>query len=255
MYTYFQVNSFTRELTGGNPAGVVLLDEPISADVMQRIAGSHMLPETAFVVLGEQLQVRWFTPVTEMDLCGHATLAAAHVLFEHREWQLEIVDFQYGGGSLDVRKVGDGYEMTFPARTAQPTDIDGLADALGAKPVGVFKSRDVLALLEDEKAVHSLRPDFHALSEIDATGVIVTAKGESSDFVSRYFAPRIGIDEDPCTGSAHCTLAPYWAAKLDKRVMNARQLSQRGGDMVCEVAGDKVILTGHAVTFIEGKIV
>lgn len=255
MYTYFQVNSFTREPTGGNPAGVVLLDAPISASEMQRIAGSHLLPETAFVTLGERPQVRWFTPLTEMDLCGHATLAAAHVLFEHRNWPAETVEFKYGGGSLEVRRAEDAYEMTFPARPAKLANVAGLADALGIKPVEVYKSRDVLALLEDEQAVHSLRPDFHALSEIDATGVIVTSAGKSSDFVSRYFAPRIGIDEDPCTGSAHCTLAPFWAEKLDKKVMNARQLSQRGGDMVCEVAGGKVIITGHAVTFIEGKIV
>ncbi|MHC4839846.1 MAG: PhzF family phenazine biosynthesis protein [Planctomycetota bacterium] len=254
MLTYFQVNAFTSEATGGNPAGVVLLDSPLSAGEMQRIAGCHMLPETAFVVLDEQPHIRWFTPMTEMDLCGHATLAAGHVLFSHVEWEGASIAFQYGGGELTVVKSSYGYDMTFPARPAKPVDVPGIAEALGVTPVKVLKSRDVLAVLDSEKTVHELRPDFHALKEIDAAGVMVTAKGASSDFVSRFFAPRVGIDEDPVTGSAHCTLAPYWAEQLGKTTMKARQLSTRGGELTCTVQGENVLLHGDAVTFLKGHV-
>ena len=250
---YFQVNAFTRDLTGGNPAGVCLLKKWPSSMKMQQIAASHLLPETAFIVPGEP-KLRWFTPTTEIDLCGHATLGAAHVLFERGEANGEV-RFETRSGELKVRRLADGYEMDFPAKEA--TTIrppSGLNPALGAGANEVLDGYFLMAVLQDERAVRDLTPDLRAIELMHAHAVIVTAPGDDVDFVSRVFAPRVGIPEDHVTGSAHCMLAPYWADRTGRKKLAARQLSTRGGEIECEVKGKRVMLRGHAVTFIEGEL-
>jgi PhzF family phenazine biosynthesis protein len=250
---YFQVNAFTRELTGGNPAGVCLLKKWPSSMKMQQIAACHLLPETAFVVVGEP-KLRWFTPTTEVDLCGHATLAMAHVLFERGDADGEI-RFETRSGALTVARHGDGYEMDFPAKEANTIrPPSGLHAALGAGLNEVLDGYFLTAVLQDEDAVRDLTPDIRAIELMHAHGVIATAPGNDVDFVSRVFVPRVGIPEDHVTGSAHCVLAPYWADRTGKKKLRARQLSLRGGDIECEVKGKRVILRGNAVTFIEGEL-
>lgn len=254
---YFQVNSFTRDVRRGNPAGVCLLSRWPAAKEMQRIAASLPLPEVAFTVPTEKtLKIRWFTPLVEMDLCGHATLAAAHVLFAHIGVDGKRLVFEYGGGELTITRAGEQYEMDFPARPAKLVDAPaGLISALGAAPEKVYKARDLLAVFEDEKFVREMTPDFRAMRMLNVHGVIVTAPGTDTHFVSRFFAPAVGIDEDHVTGSAHCTLTPYWATRLKKKVLTAEQASPRGGELECELHGDRVILRGHAVTVIQGELI
>lgn len=251
---YFQVNAFTRELTGGNPAGVCLLEKWLPDRRMQAIAASHLLPETAFIVPGEP-KLRWFTPTTEVDLCGHATLATAHVLFNHRGFDGKELGFDSRSGRLAVRRSGETLELDFPVKELLETRAPaGLTSALGAQPNEVHDGHYLLAVLQDEEAVRTLNPDIRELELMHAHAVIVTAPGDEVDFVSRFFAPRMGVPEDSATGSAHCMLAPYWADKLKRKKLKARQLSERGGDIDCEVKGGRVLLRGHAVTFIEGEI-
>jgi PhzF family phenazine biosynthesis protein len=250
---YFQVNAFTRELTGGNPAGVCVLKKWLSSLKMQQIAACHLLPETAFIVVGEP-KLRWFTPTTEVDLCGHATLATAHVLFERGEAGDEI-QFETRSGTLTVTRRDDGYEMDFPAKEANTIrPPSGLNPALGAGANEVLDGHFLMAVLQNEQAVRELNPDLRAIELMHAHAVIVTAPGDDVDFVSRFFAPRIGVPEDYATGSAHCMLAPYWADRTGKKKLSARQLSARGGDIECEVKGKRVMLRGNAVTFIEGEL-
>jgi PhzF family phenazine biosynthesis protein len=253
---YYQVNSFTRDVRRGNPAGVCLMPRWPGAREMQRIAASLPLPEVAFTVPDEkQLRIRWFTPIVEMDLCGHATLAAAHVLFAHRGFDGKQLEFKYTGGDLTITRAGQQYEMDFPSRPAKPVDSPaGLISALGAAPEQVFKARDLLAVFDDEKFVREMTPDFRALRMLNVHGVIVTAPAKDTHFVSRFFAPAVGVDEDHVTGSAHCTLTPYWAARLKKKVLTAEQASPRGGELECELRGDRVLLRGHAVTVIQGEL-
>jgi PhzF family phenazine biosynthesis protein len=249
---YWQVNAFTSELTGGNPAGVCLLKKWPSLK-LQQIAACHLLPETAFVVPGEP-KLRWFTPTTEVDLCGHATLATAHVLFERGHANGEL-KFDTRSGELIVRRHDNGYEMDFPAKEA--TTIrppSGLNPALGAGVNEVLDGHYLMAVLQDEQAVRELHPDLRAIELMHAHAVIATAPGDDVDFVSRFFAPRMGVPEDYVTGSAHCMLAPYWADRTGKKKLRARQLSSRGGEIECEVKGKRVLLRGNAVTFIEGEL-
>ncbi len=254
----YQVDAFADRLFAGNPAAVCPLERWLPDDVLQAIAAENHLSETAFLVGGDgRYDIRWMTPVVEVDLCGHATLASAYVVLRHREPSLDQVVFRTRkAGDLTVRSRGDELAMDFPARPPQPcAPVPELARALGAEPVEVLASRDYLAVFPRASDVSALRPDFAALARLERHGVIVTAPGEGDvDFVSRFFAPAEGIDEDPVTGSAHCTLVPWWAARLGKTCLRARQVSRRGGSLTCELDGDRVIIAGRAVLYLEGWI-
>jgi PhzF family phenazine biosynthesis protein len=221
---------------------------------MQRIAAENNLSETAFFVPKEDhYELRWFTPTVEVDLCGHATLATAYVLFDHLGYEGDAVSFQTKSGKLTVWKDNDFLIMDFPSRPAEPTDTPKyLISGLGREVEYVSKARDYLIVLESEKEVRDLRPDFSELEKIDCEGVIVTAPGDDVDFVSRFFAPRMGISEDPVTGAAHSTLTPYWAERLGKNQLTARQVSERGGDLWCKQEGDRVQIAGHAALYGKG---
>ncbi len=253
----YVVDAFTRRPFSGNPAAVCPLEAWLPDAQMQAIAAEHNLAETAFVVKEPGgWRIRWFTPAVEVDLCGHATLAAAHVLARHRGVAAAEFVFQSRSGALPVRFRGEHIVLDFPARPPARCDVPAaLREGLGVNPLEVQRSRDFLVVLEDEETVRAIAPDFARLAEVDCLGVIVTARGREVDFVSRFFAPRAGINEDPVTGSSHCTLTPYWAARLRKTELTARQLSRRGGDLVCTLAGDRVHIAGEAVTYLTGSAV
>jgi predicted PhzF superfamily epimerase YddE/YHI9 len=252
----FQVDAFASRPFEGNPAAVVPLEQWLADPVLQAIAEENNLSETAFFVpSGDEYHLRWFTPVSEVDFCGHATLASAHVLYKLLGYDRESVVFKTRSGGMSVERDGALYAMNFPSLPPKPcTPPKALLDGLRARPVEVLAESDYMAVFESEETVQSLAPDFSKLGELDLRGVIATAPGEKYDFVSRFFAPRHGIDEDPVTGSAHCELTPYWWTRLGKKLMRARQISKRGGDVHCEMAGDRVVLKGGAVTFMEGVI-
>lgn len=253
---YYHVDAFSSSVFSGNPAGVCLLDAWIPDDVMQSIAAENRLPETAFLVgRGSQYELRWFTPKVEIDLCGHATLASAHVLFKYVSPGLRKVSFSTQSGMLSVTAHCQLLEMDFPARSQEPCDQpEGLADMLGAAPLETYRSRDLMAVFETEDQILSLRPDFDRLACLDSFGIIVTAPGKNSDFVSRFFAPGAGIPEDPVTGSSHCVLIPYWAERLGKTDLHAFQRSQRGGELFCGFHSDRVSIAGKAATYLTGTI-
>jgi PhzF family phenazine biosynthesis protein len=257
---YYHVDAFTSALFAGNPAGVCLLSEFPPDQTLQHIAAENRLSQTAFVVQRGRtdFDLRWFTPLVEDDLCGHATLATAHVLAlrAHDAWP---VRFHTRGGVLPVARSGDWFELDFPAWPPAPCDVPPtLLPALGLRDARVLKTRDYLVIVESAELVAQLRPDLTALAQLDIGrlgGTIVTAPGDGdSDYVVRFFCPSIGIPEDPATGSISCTLAPYWAARLGKRVLQARQLSPRGGELRCELAGDRVKIAGQARVYMEGTI-
>jgi predicted PhzF superfamily epimerase YddE/YHI9 len=252
----YQLDAFTQRLFGGNPAAVVLLDEWLPDRVLAAIAAENNLAETAFVIpRADAFPLRWFTPAVEVDLCGHATLAAADVLFRYRFASLERLVFSTKSGELAVTREGALLKMDFPARPGKPVEVtDALAAALGARPREAYLARDLLAIFDSESEVRSLRPDFPRIASLDAFAVIVSAPGDAVDFVSRFFAPGAGIPEDPVTGSSHCTLAPYWAARLAKNRLTAKQLSPRGGDLLCELNGDRVVIAGQVVEYLRGEI-
>ena len=252
----FQVDAFTSKRFGGNPAAVVPLDAWLSDETMLAIAAENNLAETAFFVKkGDGFDLRWFTPTVEMDLCGHATLASAFVLFEVLKTESGEISFQSKSGKLKVSRDGDRFVLDFPSRPAVECEPPpGFIEALGSAPQRVLKARDYLAVYASEADVMALKPDFRAIKELDVHAVIVTAPGETSDFVSRFFAPAVGVDEDPVTGSAHCTLIPYWAGELGKSQMFARQISNRGGELFCELAGDRVKIGGNATLYLKGEI-
>lgn len=252
----YVVDAFTRTPFAGNPAAVCPLEQWLPEARMQAMAAEHNLAETAFVVREPAgWRIRWFTPAMEVDLCGHATLAAAHVLARHLGHAGPEVVFQSRSGPLPVRFTDGRIVLDFPARPPARCEVPAaLREGLGINPLEVQRSRDFLVVVEDEATVRALTPDFAALGRVDCLGVIVTAPGSDVDFVSRFFAPRAGIDEDPVTGSAHCTLAPYWAARLRKRELTARQVSRRGGELVCTLASDRVHIAGHAVTYLTGTV-
>ena len=251
---YFQIDAFTSTLFAGNPAGVCLLADWLPDPVLQSIAAENNLPETAFVVQRDSFfDLRWFTPHLEMELCGHATLAAAHVLFRHLGFSHSVIRFQTRSGLLTVTRDGDLLTLDFPARpavacAAPPELIEGL----GSIPFATAKARDYLAVFETERAVRDLQPEMAALMRLDCLGIIATAPGEDCDFVSRFFAPRAGVPEDPVTGSAHCTLIPYWAQRLGHPRLRAHQVSPRGGELFCEHRGERVGIAGRAVTYSTG---
>lgn len=254
---YYQVDSFTNKLFGGNPAGVCPLENWIDEDMMQNIAMENNLSETVFFVKNEDIfEIRWFTPTVEIDLAGHPTLATAYVIFNILDYKKPIITFRsHLSGDLMVRNEGKNIVMNFPSRKPEAIESpESLIKALHIKPVEVLQSRDMMAVLKSEEELIAISPDFNLLSEVSDYGVIITARGNQTDFVSRFFAPKMGINEDPVTGSAHSTLIPYWAEKLDKVNMHARQLSKRGGELFCCYLGDRVEISGEAVLFMEGEI-
>lgn len=252
----YQVDAFTDTPFGGNPAAVCPLAQWLPEATMQAIAAENNLSETAFLVREAQgWRIRWFTPVSEVRLCGHATLASAWVLFNHLERSAERVVFDSLSGPLTVTRDGDRLTLDFPLRRAQPVVAPGvLAAALGCTPLEVLAADDWLALLDSEQRVRELQPDMGLLKKLERRGLMVTAAGSDCDFVSRFFAPKYGIDEDPVTGSAHTTLTPYWADRLGKHKLHARQLSARGGELFCELHGERVRIAGAAVPYLKGVI-
>lgn len=252
----YQVDAFTREPFHGNPAAVVPLEKWLPSETMLNIAAENNLAETAFFAKkGDGFELKWFTPEVEMDLCGHATLASAFVLWNELGYAPDEIAFETKSGTLKVAREGDLMVLDFPSRPPETTSVpEGLGDALGAEPTKVLKSRDYLAVYDTEAEVLSLRPDFKAIKDLGVHAVIVTAPGDTSDFVSRFFAPSVGVDEDPVTGSAHCTLIPYWAEQLEKTELYAKQVSARGGELFCELKGDRVKMAGNAVLYLKGEI-
>jgi len=252
----YQVDAFTRRMFGGNPAAIVLLDDWLPDETLQAIAAENNLAETAFVIPRSEVSpLRWFTPGMEVDLCGHATLATAYVLFRHRFPSLNRIMFSTRSGNLIVARDGDLLSMDFPSRPGRPVEItDQIVSAVGMRPREALLARDLLAILEREEEVRAFRPDFERIASLEAFALIISAPGNTVDFVSRFFAPRAGVPEDPVTGSAHCTLVPYWAARLGKHKLVAKQLSARGGDLSCELRGDRVLISGNAVEYLRGEI-
>lgn len=254
---FFEVVAFTDRLFAGNPAGVCLLEEKWLPDAqLQAIAAENNLAETAFVVArADHFDLRWMTPTVEVELCGHATLAAAHVFFRHRGYAHETIRFQTRSGELNVRRADDRLVLDFPAQPATETAIaEELVEALGARPSQLLKRRDYFAIFATSQEVAAVQPRFDRIVLLDAQGVVITAPGDDCDFVSRYFAPAAGIPEDPVTGSTHCSLIPYWSERLGKKRLGARQISARGGELFCEDRGERVGIGGNAVTYSEGKI-
>ncbi|HEY3278386.1 MAG TPA: PhzF family phenazine biosynthesis protein [Syntrophorhabdaceae bacterium] len=255
---FFQVDAFTRQVFGGNPAAVCILDSWCEDGLLQHIASEHNLSETAFLVpiSKGRYGLRWFTPAMEVDLCGHATLASAFVVFSFLESALSSVYFETASGSLTVVRAGDLFSMDFPSRPpASAKGVPLLCEALGAAPDEVWKARDFMAVFSEESIIRKMKPDFSRLGEItDTLGIIVTAPGERCDFVSRFFAPKVGVNEDPVTGSAHSTLIPYWGQRFNKKDLHALQLSARGGELFCENRGERVGIAGHAVLYAKGHI-
>jgi PhzF family phenazine biosynthesis protein len=254
----YQVDAFTSQLFGGNPAAVCPLDEWLPDDIMQSLGAENNLAETTFIVKeGDHYRIRWFTPTVEVKLCGHATLAAAHVFYTELGYTKDEIVFDSLSGLLKVSRKAEGlYTLDFPVDKLHPViDVpDAIFEGLGIGPVPVFKSSfDYMLVLRSQPEIEALKPDFKILATLDARGVIVTAKGEEADFVSRCFFPPSGIDEDPVTGSAHTCMVPYWAAQLDKTSLKAIQLSKRCGYLDCELKGDRVLMSGNAVTYLKGE--
>ena len=247
----FIVDAFTTELFGGNPAAVCVVEDFPPETLMQNIARENNLSETAFVAKsGDTYRLRWFTPAVEVDFCGHATLATAFVILTQVEKNLPAVEFDTLSGRFKVERKGALFEMNFPAYTPKKIPvIDAMQAAVGAKVLEAYLARDLLMVLESAEAVENLAPDFDKLSKLDGLIQAVTAAGNEFDCVSRVFAPKIKIAEDPVTGSTHCLIAPYWAERLGKTKLLARQASARGGVLHCEVAGERVKISGSAVLF------
>lgn len=253
----YQVDAFNNQLFKGNPAAVIPLEKWISEELMQSIAEENNLSETVFFVKNNNtFDIKWFTPTCEIDLCGHATLAAAHIIFTELNFDKKTLEFNSKSGKLVVTKNDDWYTLNFPSEEIQEVEIPSiLENALNTKVLKCYQGTwKLLVELENETTIANLKPNFSLLSELKSSGIIVTAKGNSVDFVSRFFAPKIGINEDPVTGSAHTLLIPYWAKKLNKTKLNAIQLSKREGILKCEYLNDRVEMSGQAVTYLKGKL-
>jgi PhzF family phenazine biosynthesis protein len=254
-YPIYQVDAFTSKLFGGNPAAVCPLEEWLPEETMQRLALENNLSETAFFVNeGSQYHIRWFTPEFEIDLCGHATLASAYVIFDHLSYSSDVIRFTCKSGALEVSRKDDLIELNFPSRIPEPAIApEALLNGLNIAPSKVLKSRDYFLVYKDESQIAAIVPDFNYLNKVDSIGVIVTAPGKQVDFVSRFFVPNSVIGEDPVTGSAHCNLIPYWAKHLNKQTLTATQLSARQGELFCEDRGDRVIIAGRAILYLRGE--
>lgn len=253
----FQVDAFASRVFAGNPAAVVPLERWLDDATLQAIAAENNLPETAFLVGGDgAYEIRWMTPTEEVDLCGHATLASGWVVMNELDPGRREVAFRSRSGPLQVLERGERLALDFPSRPPQPADAERpqVVEALGRAPSLLLASRDYLAVFDSEAQVKALEPDMAKIAALDRLGVIATAPGSDCDFVSRFFAPGAGIPEDPVTGSAHCTLVPYWSKRLGKSRLFARQVSKRGGELWCEDRGERVEIAGHAVKFLEGVI-
>ena len=254
---YYQVDAFTARIFGGNPAGVCVLERWLPDDILQRIAAENNLAETAFFTrqVDDSYRLRWFTPVLEVDLCGHATLASAFVLFTELGYPSHRIRFHTQSGWLIAERKGDIIELDFPSRVpALCPAPDELLRGLGHKPREVLRSRDLMAVYDSQAEVAALAPDMNLLTRLDCLGVVATARGDDADFVSRFFAPRAGVPEDPVTGSAHSSLIPFWAERLGKTELFARQISRRGGELYCRLIGERVGIGGHAVTYSRGEL-
>ncbi len=252
----YQIDAFTNKIFAGNPAAVCPLDSWLPDQIMQSIAIENNLSETAFFIPTEDgFHLRWFTPKTEVDLCGHATLASAYVLFNFLNYSADKIRFQTREGALFVERQAEELIMDFPTKTPVRCEMPELmTKALGVEPLDLYTNEDYVALLASEADVKAINPDFNTMREIDTRGIIITAPGEKVDFVSRFFAPNFGINEDPVTGSAHCVLTPFWAERLNKTSLTAKQVSKRGGDLKCELAGERVKIIGSAVLYMQAEI-
>jgi predicted PhzF superfamily epimerase YddE/YHI9 len=255
-FDQYQVSAFTQRQFGGNPAAVVPLEEWLPTEIMQAVAAENNLSETAFFVPGEAgFGLRWFTPTVEVDLCGHATLAAAHVLFNELGHPAQQLHFQTRSGELIVSRVDGAISMDFPVYPVADSALDpAIVSALGGAPVAAYESPFWLYRYDSEAEVRALVPDMRALLSAADTPIIATAPGDAVDFVSRFFGPQVGIDEDPVTGSAHCALVPLWSRLLGKDQLRALQVSARGGELDCELKGERVELRGCGLTFMRGQI-
>ena len=255
---YYEVLAFTNRPFGGNPAGVCPLEKWLPDAQLQAIAAENNLSETAFFVEGENgFDIRWMSPTVEIPLCGHATLASAHVLLRHLGRSTETLTFQSrSSGKLTVTRDGERLVLDFPSQPPSPCEPpDGLLQGLQARPVSIQEGElDYFTVFESEDDIANIKPDFEMLTRLNTRGVIVTAPGHDCDFVSRFFAPGAGIPEDPVTGSAHCALIPYWSKRLGKKELFARQISKRGGEIFCQDRGERVGIGGHAITYVEGKL-
>ena len=256
--TVYQVDAFAEKVFAGNPAAVVPLQNWLDEKMMQQIAMENNLSETAYVVKTEDgYHIRWFTPEYEIDLCGHATLASAYVIKTFLEPHVHEIHFTTEkAGVLKASAKENLYTLDFPSRMPKESPIpENLLESIGVdKPIEVLRSRDYFVVLADEQSVKNVEPDYTLMKELDTIGVIVTAKGGKGDVASRCFYPGAGIPEDPVTGSAHCNIVPYWAEKLGKTKLHCRQLSPRGGDLQCELRGDRVLMSGRCVLFLKGEI-
>lgn len=258
-FQIYQIDAFTDEVFKGNPAAVVPLPNWFPDETLQKIAFENNLSETAFIVFeAESIRIRWFTPNTEVDLCGHATLATAFYLFDIKQIKIPVIEFSSRSGILKVEKKNDLLVLDFPAMAfSEAKPPVGLMEGIGAEPIEIYKAKDDWMLVfEDEKTIEKLTPNFSELKKVEARGIIVTAPSSQPniDFVSRFFAPAVGINEDPVTGSAHTKLVPYWSKKLNKNTLVAKQISERTGVIFCENAGDRVKLGGKAMLYLKGEI-
>ncbi len=255
--TIFQVDAFTNEIFKGNPAAVCPLTDWISDDLMQAIAEENNLSETVFFVKNDtQFEIRWFTPSCEIDLCGHATLAAAYIIFTELNYEREIIEFNSKSGKLTVEKKEDWYTLNFPSEEINEIVTPKLLEeALKVPILKTYQGKwKLLVVLENEATIKDLSPNFSKLTQLEASGIIVTSSGDKVDFVSRFFAPKIGINEDPVTGSAHTVLIPFWARKLNKNNLEAIQLSKRTGYLKCKYLNERVEMSGQAITYLKGKL-
>lgn len=254
----YQVDAFAEKTFQGNPAAVCPLDEWLPSSIMQLIALENNLSETAFFVQeGQDYRIRWFTPASEVDLCGHATLASAHVLYQHLGLTDTTIRFQSRSGLLEVQQANGAYTLDFPTDQLKQEDNTNslIEEVLGCHPLEVWRGKDdLMIVLASEQAVKNLSPDFTKMKAIPTRGVIATATGAEADFVSRCFFPNVGINEDPVTGSAHTTMIPYWSRQLQKTELTARQISARGGNLLCQMLGERVKISGTCVTYLEGNI-
>lgn len=254
--TIYQIDSFANKTFEGNPAAICPLQEWLEDDILLSIAEENNLSETAYFIKNENtFHIRWFTPTTEVDLCGHATLAAAFVIFNELKYKQNTISFESKSGNLTVTKNEDCLFMNFPAQPPIPCELpDKINQAFHIKPIEALKSEDYIMVLNNENEILNAKPKLELLKDIDLRGVIITAKSDRYDFVSRFFAPKYGINEDPVTGSAYTQLIPYWAKQLDKNKLHSKQLSSRGGELFCENLGKRVSIAGYCIKYLEGTI-